>query len=132
MPIRPENRARYPKDWKAISLRIRFERAGGRCECTGECGRERCADRCDAEHGKPHPVTGSIVILTTAHRNDPIEDCRDENLFAACQACHLLYDLPRHVESARRNREAKRARILDKAGQLRFETQVFGPSVSST
>lgn len=28
MPIRPENRARYPKNWKAISLRIRFERAG--------------------------------------------------------------------------------------------------------
>jgi hypothetical protein len=30
MPIRPENRARYPKDWKAISLRIRRERAEGR------------------------------------------------------------------------------------------------------
>lgn len=31
MPIRPENRARYPKDWKAISLEVR-EAAGWRCE----------------------------------------------------------------------------------------------------
>ena len=38
MPIRPENRARYPKDWKAISKRIPFARAGGRCDCTGKCG----------------------------------------------------------------------------------------------
>lgn len=27
MPIRPENRDRYPKDWPEISRRIRFERA---------------------------------------------------------------------------------------------------------
>lgn len=31
MPIRPENLARYPADWKAISASIR-ERAGHRCE----------------------------------------------------------------------------------------------------
>lgn len=31
MPIRPENRERYPKDWPAISARIR-ERAGNACE----------------------------------------------------------------------------------------------------
>ena len=31
MPIRPENRALYPKDWPAISLEVR-ERAGWRCE----------------------------------------------------------------------------------------------------
>lgn len=48
MPIRPENKALYPKDWKAISLEVR-ERAGWCCEglepypdCRGltkcECG----------------------------------------------------------------------------------------------
>ena len=31
MPIRPENRARYPKDWTSIAAAIR-ERAGQRCE----------------------------------------------------------------------------------------------------
>lgn len=54
MPIRPSERARYPKDWSAISLRIR-ERAEQRCECTGQC-RDRHGDadgtRCDAPNGK--------------------------------------------------------------------------------
>ncbi|WP_199085980.1 hypothetical protein [Bosea sp. ASV33] len=36
MPIRSENKARYPKEWPAISAKIR-ERAGQRCE---ECGVE--------------------------------------------------------------------------------------------
>lgn len=37
MPIRPSQRARYPKDWKAIAAGIR-KRASDRCECNGECG----------------------------------------------------------------------------------------------
>jgi len=47
MPIRPENKDRYPDDWDQISHRIRFERAEGRCEF--------CRI---AYHGQPHPVTG--------------------------------------------------------------------------
>ncbi|MFW3474393.1 hypothetical protein [Streptomyces microflavus] len=39
MPIRPENRNRYPSNWPEISASIRFGRAARRCECTGECGR---------------------------------------------------------------------------------------------
>jgi hypothetical protein len=31
MPIRAENRHRYPADWRAISTRVRRE-AGDRCE----------------------------------------------------------------------------------------------------
>lgn len=34
MPIKPENRARYPKDWSAISLAAR-ERANWRCQHAG-------------------------------------------------------------------------------------------------
>jgi 5-methylcytosine-specific restriction endonuclease McrA len=34
MPIRPENRDRYPKDWPAISQRVRRE-AGYKCEWCG-------------------------------------------------------------------------------------------------
>lgn len=34
MPIKPENRARYPKDWPAISQAAR-ERAGWRCQHEG-------------------------------------------------------------------------------------------------
>lgn len=40
MPIKPENRIRYPADWPAISASIR-ERAGHRCEWHD--GEHRCA-----------------------------------------------------------------------------------------
>ncbi len=81
MPIRAENRARYPKDWKAISAAIR-ERAGHKCEW------------CGAANGEPHPVTGSIVVLTTAHLDHTPEHCAPENLRSLCQRCHNAYDAP--------------------------------------
>jgi hypothetical protein len=58
MPIRPENKIRYPANWPQISDRIRFERAGGRCESAGECDRHP-GQPCTAVHGEPHPVTRS-------------------------------------------------------------------------
>lgn len=87
MPIRPENRARYPKDWPAISRRIR-DRAENRCE-----GSPAFPD-CRAENGAPHPVTGSRVVLTVAHLDHQPENCADDNLKAWCQRCHNTYDMP--------------------------------------
>ena len=58
--------AGYPSNWAEISKSIRFGRAGGQCECWGECGAGH-EGTCEARHGQPHPVTGSKVILTTAH-----------------------------------------------------------------
>ena len=87
MPIRPENRSRYPSDWPAISRRIRV-RAGDRCE-----GSPAFPD-CRAENGKPHPVTGSMVVLTVAHLDHQPENCDDANLRAWCQRCHNVYDAP--------------------------------------
>ncbi len=112
MPIRPENAARYPADWPAVSARIRFGRAAGRCECTGEC-RTGHGGRCAAVHGMPHPDTGSDVVLTTAHRNHQPEDCSDGNLFAACQRCHLGYDRDHHAETAALRRAAGLAQAMD-------------------
>ena len=105
MPIRPENRALYPADWPAISRRIRFERAGGRCECDGCCGEDHaCAfrpdwappedGRCSAIHGEPHPVTGAKVVLTVMHLDHDPTNSDDDNLMAACQKCHNRYDGP--------------------------------------
>lgn len=91
MPIRPENRARYPKNWREISLRIR-KRARQRCECTGECNIAH--GRCKARNGKPHPDTGSIVVLTVAHLDHQPENCADDNLKAMCQRCHNRMDAP--------------------------------------
>lgn len=67
MPIRPENKARYPKNWSAISHAIRFGRAESRCECLGECGRGTHDGRCPNLHGGPAYGTGSKVVLTVAH-----------------------------------------------------------------
>lgn len=106
MPIRPENRDRYPKDWPDISRRIRFGRAGGRCECHGECGRGTHEGRCPNLHGEDAYGTGSKVILTTAHLNHTPEDCADDNLKAMCQGCHLHYDREHHAETRRANLEA--------------------------
>ena len=111
MPIRPENRHRYPKDWKVISQRIRFDRAQGRCECAGECGRNTHEDRCPNVHGGAAYGTGSRVILTTAHLNHTPEDCGDDNLRAMCQGCHLHYDREHHAETRRATLEAERAQF---------------------
>lgn len=107
MPIRPSERARYPRDWSAVSVRIRA-RAGGRCECGGECGGGH-EGRCSATDGAPHPVTGSRVVLTVAHLNHEPEDCRDANLRAMCQRCHNRLDQPHRQANARATRRARRA-----------------------
>lgn len=119
MPIRPENKKRYPPEWKEISRKIRFERAGGRCEFI----EDETGVRCEARHGEAHPFTGSKVILTTAHLNHTPEDCRPENLKAGCQRCHLRYDKDHHAETRRKNKEKQRKRELDKAGQMKFEME---------
>jgi hypothetical protein len=100
MPIRPENISRYPADWKVRSRFVRFIRAQNRCEW------------CGAENGKPHPVTGKKVVLTTAH----VFDHRPEaasllNLAALCQLCHNRHD-------AKMRREGIRQRCLAASGQL--------------
>lgn len=83
MPIRPENRARYPKNWREISHRIRFDRAQQRCECLGECGRGTHEGRCPNRHGEPAYGTGSKVCLTTAHLDHgPCRCGRDEKVRA--------------------------------------------------
>lgn len=87
MPIRPENRARYPRDWPAISRAIR-ERAGNRCE-----GSPAFPD-CRAANGEPHPETGSLVVLTVGHLDHQPEHCDEANLRAWCQRCHNVYDAP--------------------------------------
>lgn len=81
MPIRPENKNWYPKNWKLISKFIRYHRAKNRCEW------------CGAENHEPHPVTGSKVILSTAHIYKDVERPHSFlNLAALCQKCHNGHD----------------------------------------
>lgn len=108
MPIRPENRGRYPSDWAEISTGIK-DRAGWRCECRGECGRGSHLGRCPNRHGMPAYGTGANVVLTTAHLDHTPENCDPDNLRAMCQGCHLHYDRDHHAATARATREAARA-----------------------
>ena len=99
MPIRPEMKARYPKDWKLRSRFIRHYRAKNKCEW------------CGAENGQPHPITGSKVVLTTAHVYDHRpENASFFNLAALCQKCHNGHD----AEMRRNNR---RERLRGESGQ---------------
>ena len=105
MPIRPEEKARYPKDWKAISLEVR-ERAGWVCE-----GSPGIYPDCRAAHGQPHPVTGSRVVLTVAHLDHTPENNgapgERPNLMAMCQRCHLTYDAGHHAKNAAETRRRR-------------------------
>jgi hypothetical protein len=94
MPIRPEMRSLYPNDWRLRSFFVRFIRAKGRCE------------NCGAVHGQPHPVTGSKVILTTAHvYNHRPEAASLLNLAAWCQLCHNRHDSQHRRQGIRERRD---------------------------
>lgn len=111
MPIKSENKGRYPKDWKGISAAIR-ERAGGRCECEGECGLHRTTPgprRCVERHGEPAKWAKGTVILTVAHLDHTPENCAPSNLKAMCQRCHLRYDHDHHMKNARETRRGRKA-----------------------
>ena len=100
MPIRAENKIRYPKDWKIRSHFVRSYRAKNKCEW------------CGVGNGEIHPVTGSVVVLTVAH----IFDHRPENanllnLAALCQRCHNRHD-------AKQRQIDRRARLEKESGQI--------------
>lgn len=103
MPIRPENRARYPKDWRLRSRFVRVFRARNRCEW------------CGCRNGEAHPVTGSKVVLTVAHVFDERPEASGLlNLAALCQRCHNRHDM-----KARQRRRIER--MEQAAGQRLME-----------
>lgn len=95
MPILPENKNRYPANWKEIRERI-LDRAGHRCET------------CGAENYSSHMLTGSRVVLTIAHLDHTPENCEPSNLRAWCQKCHNKYDAPTRAQNRKRRKEAAR------------------------
>ncbi len=97
MPIKPENKKRYPKNWKEIRAAI-LKRANNCCE----------NQECLAKNGEPHPVTGSIVVLTVAHLDHTPENCAFDNLRAWCQKDHNKYDAKHRAANAKITREKRR------------------------
>jgi 5-methylcytosine-specific restriction endonuclease McrA len=118
MPIKPENRTKYPPDWEDIRERI-LARAGNSCE---RCGvrngyiYRRLVDYpqaailekyshyfCGATLGEPVKI-----VLTIAHLDRALVDHSDENLEALCQRCHNLLDAPSRAANAAITRASKR------------------------
>jgi len=128
MPIKPENKTRYPVNWRFIRVGILW-RADQRCE-----GSPAYPD-CRAKNYEPHPDTGSRVILTIAHMDHTPENCdglddlpcvpfdvamlalipdiEKSNLRAWCQRCHLNFDAKFH-----RNNAALTRMLLAEIGSL--------------
>jgi hypothetical protein len=126
MPIKPENRARYPKDWPEIRARI-LQRARMRCEHPG-CEATHLAEGFwrndkfvhmpralrDAGFEVGHSVAcadGTYlklirIVLTIAHLDHTPENCADSNLLAMCQRHHLAYDAEHHKQTAYATRKA--------------------------
>jgi len=115
MPIRPENKDRYPRDWKLIVSEV-LERAGNRCECEGECGLHHGRRCCEENHTSAKYARGEIV-LTIAHLDHTPENVGESgnrtNLKAMCQRCHNRYDAKtRAAGRIRRRREALNCKEL--------------------
>jgi predicted N-acetyltransferase YhbS len=130
MPIKPENRARYPANWKEIRAAI-LERAHDCCEQCKVPNGERVA-RGDGRHADTYQMNDANVycadtgahlgrvrmseyevknmvdiVLTIAHLDHVPENCDPANLRALCQRCHLRYDAKHHAETARATRRSR-------------------------
>ena len=135
MPIRPENRARYPKDWKQIVAQVR-ERSGNRCEGSPaypdcrvkngavgyrehgrwvQIGVSLADDNALVEVAREHGHRVTRIVLTTGHLDHTPENCDLANLRHWCQRCHLHYDREHHNATAYSTRKAK-ARTPDLFG----------------
>lgn len=105
MPIRPDLKSLYPPNWKEFSRELK-EAAGWRCQGSP------AYPNCRAAEGKPHPVTGSIVILTTAHLDHNPANNDRSNLRVWCQRCHNTYDAPHRQRNAWLTRARKRGQAI--------------------
>lgn len=100
-PIRASERAKYPVNWGEISHQVKVEQGW-------KCAGSPAYPECRAAHGESHPVTGSRVVLTTAHLDHDPENCERRNLKAMCQRCHLTYDAAHHAQTAAATRRAQK------------------------
>lgn len=91
----PIDYKQYHPKWSLISRLVRFFRAKNKCE------------KCGAENRKPHPITGSIVVLTVAHIDHDRNNNRFSNLAAWCQRCHLGHDAKQHAFNRKYGRQTK-------------------------
>ena len=118
LAIRPELRALYPRAWRELSHRVRFERARGQCQGCGRphLTRLRClpdgrwfdeaAKTWRDRRGRParwpdlveaiRLRTTGVVLAATHLDSDPTNN-RLVNLRTFFQRCRMLHDRPYHL-----------------------------------
>ncbi len=128
MPIKPENKHLYPRDWMAIREEV-LRRAENQCE---RCGVPNHAwgwrDR-EGEFHMDFMCRDLRIVLTIAHLdhnpdNNGIPGVRP-NLAALCQKCHNQHDAPhRRANAARTRFEADRL-YAEQSGQEELQLEEF-------
>ena len=131
MPIKPENRHRYPprKAWQKIRADI-LARAKNCCE---HCGVKNYA--VGYWNGKrfvtlQHTMQDETfaleceykiirIVLTIAHLDQMPENNNPQNLAALCQRCHLAHDKPFHIKN-------RRITLFKKTHAKKGMTDLFG------
>lgn len=88
---KPRSRYQFDREVLALYDRIKFDRADGRCECEGDCGRSHkfgIHRRCAHIHGRQEIGTGTkVVSLSVRHLDGDAKNYDDNNLLAMCQGC---------------------------------------------
>lgn len=140
MPISKENKLKYPKNWKQISLNVRAL-AHNKCEF---CGLKNGLVGLRDKEGKFYTVdfiedqlnqkgidlyesilshhinkNGELkkgftkIVLTVAHLDHNPENNNLENLKALCQKCHLNYDKEQHLKTRQKNKFKNQLSLLE-------------------
>jgi hypothetical protein len=124
MPVKPEHRRHYRTDaWRELSRYVRFVRAGGHCECTGQCGTTHAGGRCGAHDLDAYPGAhaqlglfagfareAARVSLGAAHKvHRPAAPTDDESdVDALCARCHLGFDRTEHLRARAQTQRRRR------------------------
>lgn len=118
MPIKPENKAKYPPNWREIR-RLILTRAKGRCEHCGVPDKEVVhrskqyplgyviLDGTEIDAAEMDGIKTTYIVLTVAHLDQDPTNNDPANLAALCQKCHFAHDRPFNLAKAKKTRAQK-------------------------
>lgn len=118
----PINYNDYPSNWKSEIRPAILARANNQCEwCKvpngalihrhgkGKDDWELYPEGMEAEAWSLDGKKATKIVLTIAHIHNPDKmDCREENLAALCQKCHLQHDMSHHQANRRKTLEERK------------------------
>lgn len=97
----------YPNEWKDIIRPAQLKKANYYCEiCKALNNAEYVNENgkrifIEDEFERNRAIRENLkirkIVLSVCHRNHIKMDCRAENLFVACQRCHLNHDRNMHI-----------------------------------